>query len=110
MVTSIFTYDHPVKVSAESGDLLGAGHFVGNSRIHLSTGELRWSSNLHTSIDPLVLTSAGTLRIEFENGTVGHTRCPSSSIDARSERGATFLVRLRGEGDPPRVDPVGPLT
>ena len=55
MVGNIFTYDNPVMVSAESGDFLGPGHFVGEAGVSRRTGEPRWSGNLDTDIDPLVL-------------------------------------------------------
>ena len=91
-------------MSAESGELLGRGHFVGTAGTNRTTGRPRWSGDLHTSIDHLVLVASGTLSLEFDNGAVGYARCPSSSINALSERGALFLVKLRGEGDPPTVD------
>ena len=104
MAANIFTYDHPINMSTESGELLGTAHFVGTARIHRRTGRPGWSGRLHTNIDPLVLVASGTLCLEFDNGSVGHVRCTNSSINAWSERGAMFLVGLRGEGDPPRVE------
>lgn len=105
MAANIFTYDHPVNVSTESGEVLGPAHFVGSAGINRKTGGRRWSGDLHTSIDPLVLVAAGTLCLEFDNGAVGYARCTNPSINARSERGALFLVRLLGQGEPPTVDP-----
>ncbi len=101
---ALVDYDHAVHVSVESGEVLGLGHFVGTARINQITGRPVWSGDLHTSIDPLILMSAGQLSLEFDNGAVGHARCVSSNINAQSERGAMFLVRLRGEGEPPTVD------
>lgn len=106
---NIFDYDHSVKVSAESGELLGTGHFVGGARINKITGRPGWSGDLHTSVDPIILVASGLLSVEFENGSVGHARCTSPSINARSERGSLFLVRLMGQGEPPPVD-AGPVT
>ena len=98
-----FEYNHPVKVSAESGELLGTGHFVGEAGINHRTGVSKWSGNLDTDIDPLLLVQGGELRLEFENG-VGYARCPSANITAHSGSDALFLVMLRGQGEPPRVD------
>jgi len=58
----LLEYNQPVNVSVESGELLGLGHFVGAARINRATGGPRWSGDLHTSIDPLVLIAA-SLRV-----------------------------------------------
>lgn len=97
-------YDHAVTVSTESGELLGPGHFVGDAGVYRSTGKPRWSGELHTNIDPLVLVSAGILSLEFNNGIVGYAICKTASITA-SSTGVLFRVRLIGDGDPPKADP-----
>ena len=104
MTTTTIKYNHPVKVSAESGEFLGTGHFVGEAGIHGKTGAPKWSGNLDTDIDPLLLVQAGQLRVEFENGAVGYARCPSASIMAHSRSDALFLVMLRGQGEPPDAE------
>ena len=86
MAADAFKYDHPVKVSAESGELLGTGHFVGEAGINRRTGVSKWSGNLDTDIDPLLLVQAGELRLEFENGAVGYARCPSHNRRANCQR------------------------
>ena len=101
---NIFDYDNLVKVSAESGEVLGMGHFVGGARINRITGRPGWSGDLHTSVDPIILVASGLLSVEFENGAIGHARCTNASINARSERGALFLVRLMRQGEPPPVE------
>ena len=78
MTTTTIKYNHPVNVSAESGELLGTGHFVGEAGINRRTGVSKWSGNLDTDIDPLLLVQAGELRLEFENGAVGYARVPAS--------------------------------
>ena len=100
----LIEYSHAVHVSAESGEVLGPAHFVGRARINRKTGGRRWSSDPHTNIDPLVLAAAGTLCLAFDNGAVGYASCTSTGINPWSERGALFLVRLLGQGEPPRVD------
>lgn len=103
MAVNPFKYDHPVTVSTESGETLDPGRFVGESGTYRS-GEPRWRGDVHTNTDPLVLFAAGSQRLEFENGAVGYARCTSSSINAWAEHGQLFLVKLRGQGEPTRVD------
>ena len=100
----LFEYNHPVKMFAESGELLGTGHFVGKSWTSRSSGEPRWSGNLDTNVDPLLLVQSGELRLEFGNGAIGHARCTNSSLMAYSRSDALFLVALKGVGEPPRVE------
>ena len=70
-----FEYDHPVSVSAVSGDVLGSTHFVGTAGINSTTGGTRWNGWLHTGIDPLVLSalvlrkSKEALLFPFPEGT-----------------------------------------
>ena len=79
---TLFEYSHSVRVSAESGEVLGPGHFAGTARINRVTGGPRRSGDIHTNIDPLVLVAAGTLCLEFDNGAVGYARWTNSSINA----------------------------
>ena len=102
-MVAIFDYDHPVNVSAESGELLGPGHFVGGSSFYRLTVMPGWSGELHTNIDSLVLVESGQLRLEFDNGVVGHALCTNATINASSGRGVLFRVKLAGVGGPPTV-------
>ena len=97
MASNVFKYDHPVGVSAGSGELLGTGRFVGEAGIGRN-GVPRWSGNLSTDIDPLILVQSGELRLEFDNAIVGYAFCTSANITAKSGSNALFLVRLRGRG------------
>ena len=103
-MAGIFKYDHTVKVSAEPSEFLGPGQFVGESGINRLTGMPMWRGVLHANIDPRVLVDSGQLSLEFDNGVVGHARCASADIDATSQRGFLFRVKLTGVREPPRVE------
>ena len=103
----MMNYNDPVKVSAESGELIGTARFVGTARKNNRSARWQWSGQLHdTSFDPNVLLNSGQLRLEFNDGKTGHAFCTNVTRNLRHGTVGPSTVALKGTDAPPGVETI----
>ncbi len=98
------SYDESVKVFAQSGDLIGDAHFRGRAYQSRASELWTWSGRLtHTAFDPGVITKAGELRLDFDDGATGQALYTNVQVAGSGQGGLYGWVEVQGNGMPPRV-------